>query len=335
MQKESIDMLSVKLDGGGKVRVIEVTEPTPGPGEVVIETAMSAICGSEMHGYRGPGQEIGNSGHEGAGVVVAVGKGVRKPRVGDRVGVSAIAGCGKCAMCKRGIYTWCSAFRFYASMHAQRFLAAANACHPIPDDVPWDAAVLLSGDGLGVPYHTSTMISGRATKTVAVFGLGPIGLGSVMLQSHLGRKALSVDVSAYRLAYAAKLGAAHVIDASAGDAVEQIRELTGGVDAAIEAAGRPETAKQCFRAVHHGGTVVFNGEQPSVDLSPSEDFIRRDVHAAGAWFYHYREFTPMMALYRNGLPVRDLVSHRYPMAEANAAYAEFAAGRAAKVLLVM
>lgn len=82
-------------------------------------------------------------------------------------------------------------------------------------------------------------------------------------------------------------------------------------------------------------TVVNAGEQPSVDLSPSEDFIRRDITAVGSWFFHVGEFRAMLDLYRAGLGVADLVSHVLPLAEAASAYELFASGASAKVLLDM
>lgn len=330
-------MKGVKFDGNSQIRIIDMPEPVPGEGEVVIETVVSAICGSEMGAYKGVGDPNGNGGHEGAGIVVRVGDGVKDIKVGQRVGYSAIAGCGKCSYCARGQYTWCENFRFYGNTHAEMFLASANACHVLPDDVPWEVGVLITGDGLGVPYHTSTKIPADGVDTVAVFGLGPIGLGEVLMQSYLGRRVIAIDLSQYRLDYASKLGATWAVNAGTEDAVQRVQEITAGygVDVAIEAAGRPETAKQCFSAVRKGGLVVFNGEQGDVALSPSEDFIRRDITAVGSWFYHYSEHKGMLKYYRNGLQVQDLVSHTYPLAEAQQAYQEFAAGRSAKILLRM
>ena len=145
-------MRTLRLEGNGVVGMMEVADPVPGPGEVVIDTAVSAICGSEMHAYRGTGVEAGNAGHEAVGRVTALGEGVTGLRLGQRVGASAIAGCGRCSYCQEGQYTWCPNSKFYGSMHAERFLAAAHACYPLPDDVSWKAGVLLTGDGLGVPY---------------------------------------------------------------------------------------------------------------------------------------------------------------------------------------
>ena len=328
-------MRIVRLAGKGIVKVVEAPDPVPGPGEVLVQTAVSAICGSELHSYRGDGIQQGNSGHEAAGVIVKLGEGVSNWKIGQRVGVSAISGCGDCAYCAKRQYTWCPKFKFHGSMHAERFLAAANACHPLPADVAWEAGVLLTGDGLGVPYHTSTKIASPEIRTVAVFGVGPIGLGNVLMQTHLGRRVIAVDVSATRLAMAKKLGAGDVVNAREVDSVAQVRALTGsaGADACIEAAGRPETALACFAAVRTAGTVVFNGEQGAFPISPSDQFIRRDITAVGAWFYHFSEFGPMMDLYRNGLRVLDLISHRYPIGEANAAFEKFSSGQSGKVLL--
>jgi len=325
----------VRLDGDCRASVIDAPDPAPGPGEVVVDTAVSALCGSELGSYRGAGSKSGNSGHEAAGIVSAMGEGVSGLRPGQRVGVSAIAGCGACPYCARGQYTWCPDRKFYGSMHAERFLAAANACHLLPDGVPWEIGVLISGDGLGVPFHTSTKMSSPDIRTVAVFGAGPIGLGNVLLQSYLGRRVAAVDISRPRLDLALKLGAETAVDAGAGEAAGAVRNWTGGdgADACIEAAGRPETLKQCFAAVRPGGTVVMNGEQRSVELSPSDDFIRRDITAVGAWYYHFGEFEGMAALYGEGLRVADLVTNTYPLEEAGAAFEEFAAGTSGKILL--
>lgn len=330
-------MKRIEFCGNSKVRLIDVPDLEPAPGEVVVRTAASAICGSEFGTLRGDGIAGGNPGHEASGTVMGLGEGVDCLAVGDRVGVSAIVGCGECDYCARGQYTWCNSFRFFPNMHAEQFVIAANACHHLPDDLDWDVATLLTGDGLGVPYHTSTKIADPEITTIAVFGLGPIGLGNVLLQSFLGRRVLAVDVNPTRLAFAEMLGATTTLNAASDTSVvEQIREATWGegADVAIEAAGRPETAKQCFAAVRKGGTVVFNGEQPAVELSPSNDFIRRDITAVGAWFYHFCEFPGMLALYHDGLCVQDLISHRFGVEQAEEAYRAATAGETAKALFV-
>jgi threonine dehydrogenase-like Zn-dependent dehydrogenase len=220
-------------------------------------------------------------------------------------------------------------------MHAECFVASAIACHPLPDDLSWEAGVLLSGDGLGVPYHTSRKIDSPEIQTVAVLGVGPIGLGNVLVQAHLGRRVIAVDLSPYRLDLARRLGASDVVNANEEDTASQLRALTDGVgpDVCIEAAGQPETAMACFKAVRTAGRVVFNGEQGALLISPSDQFIRRDITATGSWFYHFSEFPQMLTLYRNGLRLLDLISHCFPFTDADAAYRQFTSRQSGKVLL--
>ncbi len=328
-------MRTVKFHGQKIVTIEEVPDPVPGPGEVLIRSAVSAICGSEMHCYASDGMASGNPGHEGAGTVAALGEGVTDLKVGSRVGVSAIVGCGQCAFCARKQYTWCPLRRYYGSMHAEYFVTAAAACHPLPDDLSWSTGVLLTGDGFGVPYHTSTKIRDDQVRDVAVFGAGPIGLGNVIMEKYLGRRVIVVDFSSERLKIASRLGAEITLNPADADAVAAIKAATGGLgaDVCIEAAGKPESAHNCFAAVRTGGQVIFNGEQGDVAFSVSEEFIRRDITATGSWFYHFGEYEPMLALYRRGLPVDSLVSDVLPFGDAAEAFRKFAEGKTAKVLL--
>src|SRR3954452_5615832 len=118
-------MRVLKLEGKSGVSVVEMPDPVPGPGEVVVETVVSALCGSEMHSYRGAGSTTGNGGHEAAGTICAIGPEVTTLSIGQRVGLSAIVGCGHCAYCAKGQYTWCVDRHFYGNMHAERILIGA------------------------------------------------------------------------------------------------------------------------------------------------------------------------------------------------------------------
>lgn len=323
------------IDGHGKVHFETRDAPVPEPDQVVVKTAVSALCGSELGSYRGAGMKTGNAGHEAAGTVVAVGAEVKAIHIGDRVGVSAVVGCGACPYCEAGQYTWCDKRKIFSSMHAEQFAIPARGCHLLPDDVPWAVGTLLSGDGLGVPWHTSRKIQGAAVQTVVVWGLGPIGLGNVLVQAHAGRRVLGIDLVEGRRDLALACGAARVLDGSPGNILEAVREWSGGhgADVAIEAAGRPETLKSCLAAVRQGGTVILNGEQGPLELSPSEDFIRRDITMTGSWFYHFHEFTDMLDAFRNGLDVDRLVTHEFAFADAGTAFVRFAAAATGKVIL--
>lgn len=331
-------MRSLQVLGGGVVALGEEAIVAPRSGEVLVRTVTSAICGSEMRSYRGAGHPAsGNNGHEAAGEVVEVGPGVEALRVGDRVGLSAIVGCGTCPECSAGRYTWCSGYEFVSGMHAEYVRIAARGCHRLPDDIDWATGVLISGDGLGVPYHSLTKLPGPDPESVVVMGLGPVGLGSVLLHAHLGHRVIGVDLAPRRRELARELGADAVVAATSdvGETASLVRETvgSGGPDLCIEAAGTEPTLRVCLRVVRNGGTVILNGEQGGVTLSPSDEFIRRDITVSGAWFYHFSEFASMLALVRDGLEVSRLVTHRFPLEDAAAAYAAMADGITGKVLL--
>ncbi len=330
-------MRQLKFNGNGKLSFTEVSSPAPGPGEAVIKTAVSVICGSEMGCYRNSGMPAGNPGHEAAGVVLKLGAGVNHLAVGDRVGVSPVAPCRDpdCRFCRNGRFTWCPDREFYGSFHAEEFLTSARACRKLPDDIDWETGVLITGDGLGVPYHSSTKFLFPDVETVAIFGAGPIGLGNVILQKYLGRRIIVSDVSPERLDWARKLGAGAVVNPKECDPVRAVAAWSGkgGADVAMECAGRPETVHNCLNAVKTGGQVIFNGEQGEVPISISDEFIRRDITATGSWFYHFCEFEQMLELCRRGLPVASLLSHRFAFADAPQAYALFSGGKSAKILL--
>ena len=327
-------MKILEFTGRATLRIIEAGAPAPAPGEVVIETARSAICGSEMKAYRGAGIPGGNSGHEAVGTVVELGEGVSDLSPGQRVGVSAVIGCGDCAKCRRGRYTWCKSAQSRSQMHAERFVIHARACSPLPDDLPWDEATLLTGDGMGVPWHTAKKIDSADINAIVVMGLGPIGLGNTLLQSWLGRRVIGVDIVDYRVKLARQLGADMALVANE-TLIDKILDLTDGegADVVIDCAGQRASVANSFRAVRHGGTVVFNGESNEELLAPSRDFNRREIWAVGCWYYFMSEVPEMIGLWRKGLDATRMISHRLPLDEAPAAFELFDRGLTGKVLL--
>ena len=327
-------MRILEMSGDATARIIHADPPIPAPNEVLIQTARSAICGSEMKTYRGAGLPGGNGGHEAVGTVVALGAAVKHIAEGQRVGVSAMAGCGACPDCARGRFTWCASSRFYGRMHAEYFVIPGLACLPLPDDLPWKEAALLTGDGLGVPWHTSKKIARADIETILVMGCGPIGLGNILLQAHLGRRVIAVDLFAYRIELARQLGADLALLADE-KLVERVMDLTDGegVDVAIDCAGKRASVANSFLAVRKGGTVVFNGESSDEMLAPSRDFIRRELWAVGCWYYFMGEVPEMIELWRNGLDVARMITHEFALDDAPAAFALFDRGLTGKALL--
>lgn len=327
-------MLGVQLLGNSKVTVKEYPDPALTGNQVLIQVKDSGICGSEMHGFRGPNPQEFNGGHEVAGVVIDAGKSQRFKN-GDRVGVHAVWGCGECRWCMAGQYTFCDNRGSCPGTHAELVAAPDHVCLKLPDDVPFDVGVLLTGDGMGVPYHASRRLGTKGGDFVCVVGVGPIGLGNVMMQSFLGAEVIAIDINDYRLSLAKEIGAAHTINSQKTNPIEAVKELTHGMfaDKCIEAVGRPETAKLALKLVGKAGIVLTLGEQGDVPVNVSGELIRYDVTLMGSWFYHYAEYPAIVDFYRRGLPVAEIITDHFPLEKAQEAFTKFAEGQAGKVMI--
>ena len=327
-------MLGVQLLGNDTVTVKEYPEPTPDENEMLIQVKASGICGSEMHGYHSPTPQAFNGGHEVAGEVIDAGQST-KFKVGDHVGVHAVWGCGNCRWCVVGKYTFCDNRTGCPGTHAERIAAPEHVCLKLPEDIPFDAGVLLTGDGFGVPYRVSQRLDTKGGDFVCILGAGPVGLGNTIVQSFLGAEVIVIDINNYRLSLAEAAGAAHTINPQDTEPLEAITEITHGrlADKCIEAAGRAETLKLALALVGMAGTVMCVGEQGDVPISPSRDLIRKDITLMGSWFYHYAEYPAMLDLYRRGLPIGRMITDHFPLVEAQTAFSKFANGQAGKVML--
>ena len=328
-------MLGAVFAGNSKVAVKQFPDPDPKPGEVVVRMAISAICGSELHSYRSPegsGESI--PGHEMAGEVVAV-NGTRRVAVGDRVVLQIMIGCGRCYYCSRSDFEHCKDMDYLIGGHAELIAAPEMCCLPLPDEVSWERGVLLGGDTIGTTYRTLWRLGVNAFDTVAVLGCGPIGLGMLALLRFIGARAIAVDVSPYRRDLAVKLAAWRVIDPEAADPVATILDLTGGAgaDVALDCSPTQATLTAALSCVRRFGKVGLVGEKGDSVIHPSDHFLRKEIEAVGSWYYNASDYAEILELYRRGLEVDDLITHRFPLAEADEAFATFASGQSGKVLL--
>ncbi|TYB46128.1 2,3-butanediol dehydrogenase [Actinomadura chibensis] len=254
--------------GPRDVRVEDVAPRLPGPGEVAITVAYCGICGSDLHEYadgphaipvKEPHPESGRTapltlGHEFCGTVAAVGPGVTGFEPGDPVAVEPHYRCGECARCEAGEYNLCRHFGFAGLMGdgglAERAVVPSYMLHRLPDDVSLEQAAVF--EPAAVALHGVRRSGLREGETVAVVGLGPIGLLVVQLAVRYGAgKVIGCDPSPTRRALARRLGAADVVDAG---------ELPpGAADLAFEAVGAERTLSDCLAATRRGGRVVLLG----------------------------------------------------------------------------
>lgn len=327
-------MLGVKMLGDEKVTIEDYPEPIQKQGEILIQIKASGICGSEMHGYRSQSSQPFNGGHEMAGIVIDAGNSKRF-KIGDHLGVHAVWGCGDCQWCDVGKYTFCDDRLTCPGTHAERIAAPEHTCLKLPKDIPFDIGVLLTGDGLGVPYHVSQRLNTNQGDVVCIIGAGPIGLGNAIIQSFFGAEVVIIDINPYRLALAKKFGIAHTINSQEIDPLKAVSEITQGMLAnkCIEAVGHPETLRLALKLVGKSGTVMAIGEQGDVPINLSENLIRRDITLMGSWFYHYSEYPSMLNLYRCELPIKQVITDHFPLLEAETAFSKFARGETGKVIL--
>lgn len=327
-------MKSLHFVGNSKVEIVDAPEPTPTPDEVVIDIQVSALCGSEMGVFRSPAGRDGNPGHEFAGAIVDT-NGHAEFTVGDRVGAHVIVGCGTCEHCRAGNEIFCPNMLPSGYAHAERIAVSARHCLRLPDRMDWDTGVLVSGDAMGVAYHLTRRVGVQAHDTVAVFGCGPVGLGVVALWSFLGARVIGVDMSETRRKLAEKLGAWKTVHVD-GMTIERLRELTGGTGpvTCLECTGKPAAVAASFEAARCGGKVGLVGEQPEATFNPSRDLIHKELNVYGAWYFRVSEFAGMVELWRRGLKPRKIVTHRFPLEEAQQGYDLMAQQQCGKVLFV-
>lgn len=328
-------MKSLRFMGNSKIDVVDVPMPELKPDQVLLKVKVSALCGSEMGGFYSPNASAGNGGHEFAGEIVDA-NGNSGLHEGDRVGVSVVVGCGECVYCKTGRETFCENLGGIGNAHAEYVAAAARNCLKIPDNIDWDTGVLIAGDAMGVPYHMSRRVGVQGADTVAVFGLGPIGLGFVSLWSFLGARVIGVDMSEYRRDLAVKLGAWKTVEAGKKNTIDKLRKLTNGEgpDTCLECTGKPDPVMNAFEAVRKGGKIGLVGEQGQACFNPSRDLIHKDATVYGGWYFRLHEFPGMVDLVNRGLKAKKVVTHRFPLADAQKGYDLMAKQKCGKVLFV-
>ncbi|MFI0483912.1 2,3-butanediol dehydrogenase [Actinomadura sp. 9N215] len=254
--------------GARDVRVEDVAPAAPGPGEVMVTVAYCGICGSDLHEYADgphaipvgePHPESGRAapltlGHEFSGTVAEVGPGVSGFRPGDRVAVEPHYRCGDCARCLAGEYNLCRHFGFAGLMGdgglAERAVLPSYMLHRLPDGVSLKQAAVF--EPAAVALHGVRRSGLQDGETVAVVGLGPIGLLVVQLAVRYGAgRVIACDPSPSRRALACRLGAVGAVDAG---------ELPpGAADVAFEAVGAERTLRDCLDATRRGGRVVLLG----------------------------------------------------------------------------
>jgi len=355
---------------GGPLTLTELDLADPGPEEVLVRLHASGVCHSDWNAVDGTAESPCPVvlGHEGGGVVEAVGPGVGRVSVGDHVALSWTPSCGECVECVRGLPQLCAVLwptmdlaglmdgtsrlsrdgeRVYhycfLSTFAEATVVPERCCVPIPKDVPLEVAALVGcavTTGVGAVWKTAGV---RPGDRVAIVGCGGVGLSAMLAAVAVGAvPVIAVDTTQARLDAARDLGAtAGVLWAGSPEATaEAVREVSdGGVDWAIEATGHGEAMQAAVLSTRKRGTAVLIGipREDVVLTVPARTIPRMERRIVGSIYgsaYPEHDFLTTLDVYRSGrLPLEKLITHRLPLTDVNEGLELMLAGEATRVVL--
>ncbi|MCU1425327.1 MAG: alcohol dehydrogenase [Microbacteriaceae bacterium] len=347
------------------LEIEEVDLEGPGPGQVLVRVASAGLCHSDLSAISGnrPRALPAVAGHEGAGVVVEMGEGVRDLAVGDKVVMVFVNSCGTCEFCAVGRPNLCqSSWTARAegslsdgsrklavggkplhhwsgiSSFAEYAVVSRSSLIRIDADIPLlDAAVLGCAviTGVGSVLNTAQV---RAGDSVAVTGLGGVGLSAVMGAAVAGASMIvAIDTVPAKLELALELGATHAINGREADAIDQVRDLTrGGVQHSFEMAGVPAATTSAYAMVRRGGQLVIASlPHPDAVLEiPLASHVGEEKRIVGAYMgssVATRDIPRYAELYRQGrLPINRLRSAVLPLNDINMGFDRLADGKAVR-----
>lgn len=365
----AIETLAAVLEAPGKDFVVQKVQlAPPGPTEVLVRIEASGVCHSDWNSASGasatPMPVV--LGHEGAGVVEAIGSAVTRVSLGDKVVLSWLPTCGVCAACLRGDLSLCASatsqmsrgclpsgetrlsrdsspiYHYsYLSTFARHAVVDQGSCVVLAADADLEVACLVGcavTTGVGAVFNKAKIEPGSA---VIIFGGGGVGLSALMAARFMGAGTIVVvDPVASKRELAGELGATVTLDGKGANLVAELREICrGGADYAFEAAGLPALAAIAFDAVRPGGMVVLVGVPADGELVcfPGNVLVRSEKIVTGTFYGSARpplDMPLIMRLYAEGtFPLDRFITERYPLGQINEAFAAMLEGRVVRAVL--
>jgi len=309
-----------------KVAFIEKDIPDIKQNEVLIKVRSSAICGSDLHIYKGKHPSVNlpsTIGHELSGDIVSLGANVNEFYLGDRVTFEPLINCTVCEDCKRGNYGYCEninfAYRVGNGALAKYIIAQANHVFRIPDELSYDSGALI--EPLSVAIHAVRRADVKLGDRVAIIGSGAIGILIAAICARIGAGIVLIsDLSDFRLQKAIEMGATHAINSQMDDLLDYGRKLTNnlGMDKTFECVGLETTFTQAFSLLRKNGlmTVVGIYEQPKIMINVA-NFVNNEVRVQGSQGYCW-DF-PIAINMAKKIPLDKLITHHFNLSELQSA----------------
>ena len=337
--------------GPRDVRVESVPTPSAGPGEVILRVLRCSVCGTDKRIFTHGQKNVvppAITGHEIVGVVHEIGSGVdARIKIGQKVVVATVVGCGKCIYCKRKQYNLCDSFTALGYDYAGGFAeyvkipAAATAqgnVIPIPESMSIERAALV--EPLSCCLNGEEYVAAQPGDRALVFGAGPIGLmHASILKARDCDPVIVTDISEERLAYVREFGLGRTVNTSTGNAVEKILEAAGGekFDVVLTANSVKATQADALKLVRKKARVCFFAGIPKDD--PVLGIDTNNIHYNEISVYgcfasnlkHYHEALEMVA--REDLPWDRFLTHRFKLDDMLKAYAVIEAGQGIKTII--
>ncbi|MFZ0200218.1 MAG: zinc-binding dehydrogenase [Candidatus Sulfotelmatobacter sp.] len=373
-------VLAATLVKPGRYEIREYPLPEPAPGCVLVKMELSGICGTDKHTFQGYTKQYGGrelefpiiQGHENVGTVAAIGgdgtytdfEGIPL-HIGDRVVVGANVCCGQCYYCRHDFpYYCCENMTDYGNNLSARnpphlfggwsqymYIVPGSFLVKVPDDLPSEIAVLTEIFAVTAGLDRAKQISAfpsesfRFDDTVVVLGAGPLGMCFMMKARMLGAGTIiAVDLSDYRLSFAERLGADHVVNAgehSKEQRLQIIKDLTSGrgADMVIECAGVPQAVPEGLEMLRVGGLLVEAGnfsDLGEIPFSPHRHLCAKNVRILGVGGEEPAAYGPgmrQMARYMQHYPLQEMVTHRFGLRDVDAAMQKSIEADSMKVVL--
>ena len=363
-------VLAATLIEPGRYEIREYPLPDPAPGCLLVKMEVSGICGTDKHTYQGYVGQYGGAGasrpvpfpiiqgHENVGTIATIGGDGRYTdfegiplKIGDRVIVGPNVSCGECYYCRHDFPYYCcektvdygnnisakNPPHLFGGWSQYLYVVPGSFLVKVPDDLPSEIAVLTEIMAVTVGLDRAKQISAfpsesfRFDDSVVVLGTGPLGMCFVMKARMLGAGTIiAVDLSDYRLKFAKKLGADHVINASASSEAERlamIRDLTHGrgADVVAECAGVPQAVRESLEMLRVGGLLVEAGnfsDMGEISISPHRHLCAKNVRILGVGGEEPAAYGPsmrQMVRYMRHYPLAEFVTHRFGLRQVDAA----------------
>ncbi len=337
------------LTGAKKIEIFELPVPEIGDDEVLVKVEQTGICGTDVHEYKGDpfGYIPVELGHEGTGTVVKLGRNVTtdyygKPlAVGDKI-VTGLKPCGVCDTCKNdpanihlcpngeifGLMPGEAAYKNFNGWFGEYIKVNAGGVIFNVSDMDVDLRTLIEPTAVIVHAveQAKRIFNFQQGSYVLVQGCGPIGLLLLTMVRTMGvRNIIAVDGDEKRLQMAKKLGAAYTVNFMTEDAIAKVMEITGtGAEMAFQCTGSPKAASTIWKYVRRGGAMCELGffvDNGPTTYNPHQDICNKEIRVIGSWTYQSKDWIQACEVLKesqkDGLPVEELLTHKYALADIN------------------